>query len=160
MESSRPKKYISAENVARWFICRADKEFVDESMPEGITNLKLQKLLYFAQAVFLSVKKDKLFEDEIEAWPYGPVVPAVYRKYKSFANQVIEEKNCQFGDIEGDSKALLEDIWSVYGKYSAHELVNITHSHLPWRVAVESNSTKVISVESLREYYDSYYKLS
>ena len=47
-----------------------------------ISNLKLQKLLYFIQAAFLVEKGHACFPDEIEAWDFGPVVPAVYYKYK------------------------------------------------------------------------------
>lgn len=54
----------------------------------GISNLKLQKVLYFIQAYFLIEKKDHTpsFEEKIEAWNFGPVVPKAYLEYKQYGN--------------------------------------------------------------------------
>ena len=54
----------------------------NHNMP--ISNLKLQKILYFVQAAFLSIQGFPCFPDDFVAWNYGPVIPAVYYKYKAF----------------------------------------------------------------------------
>ena len=78
------KASYTAYNVAKYFIYLASREPVgDNNEREGITNLKLQKVLYFAQAYYLAKLNRALFSDKIEAWKYGPVIPGVYKRYKS-----------------------------------------------------------------------------
>ena len=67
----------SAVDVARYFLAQSDDDAGDI-----ISNLKLQKLLYYAQGVTLALTGKPLFSDPIEAWQHGPVVPSVYRLYK------------------------------------------------------------------------------
>ena len=77
------QKTYTAQNVAKYLIRLASRECVgDDGEREGITNLKLQKMLYFAQVYFLATMNRPLFSDRIEAWEYGPVVPCIYRQYK------------------------------------------------------------------------------
>lgn len=150
-----------AMSVAKWFVDRANKEFVDENgVAEGLSNLKLQKLLYFAQAVSLTLKDKPLFNDKIEAWKFGPVVPSVYHALKNFQNKPVEiHANTQ--EIDQETASLLEDVWAVYGKFSAHELVNITHSHLPWKtVYLSGGNDNEITKESIKNYYADYYHLA
>lgn len=148
-------------SVAKWFVDRAGKEFVDEGgVSEGLTNLKLQKLLYFAQAASLSLKDKPLFNDRIEAWKFGPVVPTVYQALKSFGNEPVKMTG-PAQDVSSEVAVLLEDVWGVYGKFSAHELVNITHNHLPWKEVYDSGSAdNEIKTENMRRYYADYYKLA
>ena len=148
----------NALSVAKWFVTRANNEFVDEGgVAEGLTNLKLQKLLYFAQAISLSLNNKPLFEDKIEAWKFGPVVPAVYQALKQFGNQPVMIEGTT-SELSAEVSALLEDVWSLYGKFASHELVNITHNHLPWKKAyLSENKDNEITIDSLKEYYASYY---
>ena len=55
----------------------------------GISNLKLQKVLYFIQAYFLISTPEQCFRERIEAWDFGPVVPEAYREYKQFGSSNI-----------------------------------------------------------------------
>ena len=84
------KAPYKAEQVADYFINLANQQVIDErGTVEGITNLKLQKILYFAQAAHLAVHEKPLFKEDIEAWKFGPVIPSVYRKYKKYTNTAI-----------------------------------------------------------------------
>lgn len=77
------KSPYKAENVAKYLIYFASQAFVgDNKEREGITNLKLQKVLYFAQVYYLAKLGKPFFRENLEAWNYGPVVPEVYRKFK------------------------------------------------------------------------------
>jgi uncharacterized phage-associated protein len=75
----------TALEVAKWFTKWAD--FNDADM----TNMKLQKLLYYAQGQYLAEHEEPLFDEDIEAWSHGPVVPSVYRAFK--------EIEAKFGDL-------------------------------------------------------------
>jgi uncharacterized phage-associated protein len=66
----------SALTIAKWFIAWAEAE------EEELSNLKLQKLLYYAQGHHLARFGHALFEEPIQAWSHGPVVPGVYHEYK------------------------------------------------------------------------------
>ena len=57
----------------------------EHSLGWYISNLKLQKILYFVQANFMVEKGEKCFHEPILAWSFDPVVPSVYRKYDEFS---------------------------------------------------------------------------
>jgi uncharacterized phage-associated protein len=122
-----------------------------------VSNLKLQKLLYYSQAWHLALSKVPLFAEEIEAWAHGPVVPQVFRYYK----------DCKWNPIsrpalgQKPSYVLhLEEVWRVYGKFRAFDLERLTHSEDPWKIAraglpPDASSNRVISKSSMQEYYSS-----
>lgn len=146
------KSPYSASNVAKHFIYLASQVFVgDNKEREGVTNLKLQKILYFAQAYYLAKLGKPLFNDNIEAWAYGPVVPMVYKKYREYgSNSIILEKDK--ATISVDDRENLKRIWDLFGGYSAGRLVEIAHAHTPWKDAYNSEN-KVISHKSICDYY-------
>lgn len=74
-----PRKKPTALHVAQYFISQSKI-----SSPYAVTNLKLQKLLYYAQGFHLAVYGEPLFEEEIQAWAHGPVIPSVYNRLKRY----------------------------------------------------------------------------
>ena len=73
----------NVHDVAQFFIGLANEQANNEQ-GDMMTNLRLQKLLYFAQGWHLARYGKPLFDDDIEAWQYGPVVPSVYNAYKQY----------------------------------------------------------------------------
>lgn len=142
----------TANNVAKYLIYLASQAFVgDNKEREGITNLKLQKMLYFSQAYYLAKFNKPLFKDSIEAWEYGPVVPSIYKQFKSKgSNPIILEKD--ESSLSEEDKVNIRKIWEVFGGYSAGRLVEISHAHTPWKEAYASIG-KEISHKSISEYY-------
>jgi uncharacterized phage-associated protein len=125
---------------------------------DPVSNLKLQKLLYYSQAWHLAFFKKPLYDDEIEAWVHGPVVPAIFRSYRDYKWARISRVE-EFGVPVGVA-AHLEEVWRVYGSLSAYDLERLTHSEAPWQVAragiaPDVSSHAVISKDSMREYYSS-----
>lgn len=124
---------MDAKVVASYFIKKANRlgnENADFEGNNDLTNLKLQKMLYFAQAEYLKEFDKKLFKDEIEAWQYGPVVKNVYEWLKDCGAFVITEmdvKLCDTDEIPADIKEFLDKIWDKYSKISAWGLVQKTH---------------------------------
>jgi len=150
------KSKYSASDIACFFINLANKKVIDEeNLTEGITNLKLQKLLYFAQAAHCAIFHKPLFSEQILAWQYGPVVEEVYQEYKKYRNLPIPKPNDE-KEIDQETQFFLENIWNIFGKYSTAELVNISHSHKPWMDAYQ-NKTKNIAINVLEEYYKNYF---
>ena len=140
--------------VARYFIHLANKQ------KSAITNKKLQKLVYYAQAWSLVLRNKRLFTDEVEAWVHGPAVRVLYGQYKKFGFSAIDEDVASesIESISAEEKKLLNDIWRVYGKFDAGYLELLTHSEKPWQIAraeLESHQTSsnTITTESMKEFY-------
>ncbi|MDR2480542.1 MAG: DUF4065 domain-containing protein [Treponema sp.] len=118
--------------------------FIDYSQKTGdeITNMRLNKLLYFACGIHLLRTKEALFQEPIEAWDYGPVIPDVYHLYKKFqaapihANQP-ETDRTRFSDQEYES---LIETARIYGKYVTSKLVSISHRKCgAWDISFNGN---------------------
>ena len=104
---------------------------------KSISNMKLQKLLYLAQGIHLAINNDTpLFEDSINAWKYGPVVPSVHHKFKIYfsgeipADHPFLTENNPLGESE---KKLIGHVVELYGDLSAISLSNFTRlPDSPW----------------------------
>lgn len=120
-----------------------------------ISNLKLQKILYFVQAEFLVSMNKACFDDDIEAWDHGPTVPAVYFEYNIFGSTSIPDQGCDgFDSISKQDKNHLDAIIDTAAKYSASWLEKITLRQHPWKNAYKRNN-KVIKQEEIKEYFSS-----
>ncbi len=125
-----------------------------------ITHLKLQKLLYILHGWHLAMTDKPAFEDEVEAWAYGPVVRDVYYAFKDCGDKPIEDLG---KDSEGDQKCVVarEDffnkvlsiVWEKYKNIPSFDLVNATHARgTPWDWARE-NDEKIIANSVIRDHY-------
>jgi len=129
-----------------------------------LTNKKLQKLLYYAQAWSLVLRKQSLFDEPIEAWVHGPVVKSVYQKFKEFGFGIIQNQPpFDINSLSLDIREHLDEIWRVYGKYDAQYLEALSHSEPPWILArdsldAETNSDSIISHESMESFYSALFK--
>jgi len=140
----------SVFDVASYILSKAD---LDEG--DGITHLKLQKLVYYAQGFSVVLLGRPLFPETIEAWTHGPVVPELYNKYRHFGPNVISQTQGGTPDnLTTEEKTLIDDVFSVYGEYSASKLRNLTHNETPWMEA-ENKEDVTISIDSLRSFFPS-----
>jgi len=136
-------------DVAAFFV-----QMANLSADDQMTNLKLNKLLYYAQGASLSRTGNTLFNDSIEAWTYGPVVPAIYHKYKVCGKHPIEfsepvERN-RFTDTELE---ILLDVMREFGQYTGSKLVSLTHRPgSPWAIAQEKD-LPCLEPEDLKEFF-------
>jgi uncharacterized phage-associated protein len=147
-----------ASDIAKFFILKASEKQIDEGLSEGITNLKLQKILYFAQAAHVALYDKKIFKDKVVAWKFGPIVEQVYYEYKIHKNNPLPTPTDVL-NISDEDREFLDGIWGLFEKYSASELVSITHSHAPWKDAYEKGQNTEIPVEQLRNYYRHVFEL-
>ncbi len=97
---------------------------------EAITQLKLQKLLYYVQGWSKALLHKWRFEDPIEAWIYGPVIFSVRQKYADAGRGPINLDT----EIFPPADLLIDTVLSIYGKRSAEELVALTHKDTPWQM--------------------------
>lgn len=141
----RNESMEKALDIARYIINH------ESAKKRSITNLRLQKLLYFCQGSVIMNTEGKLcFEDDIEAWEYGPVVPAVYREYCG----------CYFFDIPYKESSfvpeyqnIIDDTLEEASRMSTSTLVRITHCQNPWDETYESGKKKVIPKDLLINYF-------
>jgi len=121
----------SALDIANYFLYKAQE--ASEEDQELISNLKLQKLVYYAQGLYMAVNGKPLFSDKIEAWTYGPVVPELYQHYKKYnSNGIHADKNFNPSIINEKTKKFLDEIYEAFGQFSAIGLMNLTHSDQCW----------------------------
>jgi uncharacterized phage-associated protein len=117
-----------------------------------ITHLKLQKLLYYAQGFHLALKGEPLFPDAIEAWAHGPVVPAIWHAYKEYGNGPITlDPSFDPMSIPEETRQLLDEIYEVYGQFTAWRLREMAHADTPWQNHAER--ADVVTHDELREFF-------
>ena len=116
---------------------------------EVIDEMKLHKLLYFAQRESLAITNEPLFEGEFEGWKYGPVC-------KEIRNSITRDGIIDYdSDISDDCKYILNNIILEYGSLASWKLSEITHNEKSWlnaRVGLEDgeNGNKKIKLEDIR----------
>lgn len=137
------KMAYSALEVAKYVINH------EHSKDRPITNLRLQKLLYFVQAKILVETGEPCFEDEMQAWDFGPVVPPVYHNYKFFGAWNLMNENAP--KISEETR--INDMLEKCAAFSTSQLVEITHTQKPWKDAYEKGRGTVISNESIKEFF-------
>lgn len=125
------------------------------SKGKSVSNLRLQKILYFVQAEFLVSKNECCFSDDIYAWDLGPVVPSVYREYKMFGSSSIPSQKIVGIQPLDEDKTIINEMVDECNKISTYELVQITHNQTPWKKAYEMPyNNGIISPESIKEYFN------
>lgn len=127
----------------------------EESDP--LTHLRLQKLLYYAQAWSLVIRESELFPEEIRAWENGPVVEEVFQALPDgrCAACVPENLFDSAPDPEPEEAWFLKAFWEAYCGYSASQLYRMTHAETPWQKTWEQqpNQSAPIRVEDIDAYF-------
>jgi uncharacterized phage-associated protein len=142
---------VTADQVASFFV-----KIINDS-GDVITNLKLQKLLYYAQGWHLGLYDKPLFDDQIEAWVHGPVVRTVYNRFKRSGSMPINA-TIQIPVLPKKVKDHLLDVLRAYDHLSAFQLEDLTHSEAPWKnarrgIAHDENSNREIPQEVMKSFF-------
>lgn len=134
-------------DVAKLVICK----FNNSNDNRVITQLKLQKMLYFIEAYYMAVyNKDALYNDDFYAWTYGPVCKRVYDKYKIFMDSpIIESCELNTNIIDTDIIDSIDNIFDNFGHLSATSLIRLTHlKNSPWYNTKKTNNTPINKKET------------
>lgn len=141
---------VSCFEVANYFIWLA------QETGSFVSNLKLQKLVYYAQAWHLAIHGTPLFSEDFQAWVHGPVIPELYQKYKSFRWQPITvDVTLQ---LPPTLIKFLESVSDEYFSCDGYELERMTHSEAPWilargGIAADVAATNQIEKTWMKEFY-------
>jgi uncharacterized phage-associated protein len=139
---------LSSHDVARYFL-----SLIDEDSGDLISNLKLQKLVYYAQGFHLALFDTPLFPEAIEAWTHGPVVPELYYAYKEYGSNAIPcPVDMDFRIYDEQTRELLDEVYQVYGQFSAWKLRNMTHDEPPWRT-VRASGEDIIPTHLMQSFF-------
>ena len=142
---------LKAIDIANFFV-----DVYNSMGEEIITNLKVNELVYFAQAWSLVKFNKKLFNEDIEAWEQGPVIPSVYKTFRPYGSKNIEMTIGEYDESIFTSEQLnfLADIVLTYGKYTASALRDISYkSGSPWALVYEKKENNIITPESMKKYF-------
>ena len=138
---------LNCYEVANYFLA-----LTNEDEGDLISNLKLQKLMYYAQGLHLAVHDSPIFPEPIEAWRHGPVVPDLYHANKMFGGGALSKpENMDFSVYDEETRNILNEVYAVFGQFSAWKLANMTHEEEPWREASDTGGE--ISHESLKAFF-------
>jgi uncharacterized phage-associated protein len=142
---------VKVQDIADYFIWLANYT------GSFISNLKLQKLVYYAQAWYLAIHDKPLFDEDFEAWIHGPVIPELYKEYCGFKWKPIL-KEVEEPKFTEEVKQFLDEVTDVYFGLDAYELEQMTHTEAPWIEArgdlpTDASCNEIISKESMREYF-------
>ena len=161
----------SANQIANFFI-----EKGIEAGDKTLTNLKIQKLVYIAHGWHLAITGDALIQEEIEAWPFGPVIPKLYHELKRYRQGAITQQIVEFSfesleermyngkpdytipsiDWNDDEvRQLLEKIWSIYGDKDGYYLTALTHKDAtPWTETWNMRGNPIANSKIQKHYED------
>jgi uncharacterized phage-associated protein len=141
----------TASEVSRYII----RYFQEAGDP--VTNLKLQKLLYYVQGWSLAIRDQPAFNEPMQAWVHGPVQPAIYGTYKQYRwNPIVEVISDPV--IDGDLKDVINQVLQAYGTDSGYELEIRTHQEIPWiqargDIPSDEESTNTIEQDVMKTFF-------
>ena len=141
----------SVFSIADWFLSKSP-----------MAHKKLQKLCYYAQAWFYTVRSIRLSDAVFEAWRHGPVSPVLYERFKEFGYSTIRIKDNFTSTIADEDVELLEAVWRTYGDYTGNALEALSHKEQPWIAARKGyqpceRCNVRISLKSMKDYYKTIY---
>lgn len=120
-----------------------------------ITNLKLQKLLYFIQGENCRIRHTRLISDDFYAWQLGPVIPNVYYEFAGYSSSALPKQQCSVF-LSSEELSIVNQILLKYASKSTWDLVDISHSQDPWKYNHQVfGDRSLIPYRSIENYYES-----
>jgi len=146
-----------ATEIANWFIAKAAES------GDHVTHLKVQKLLYYAEAWTEVITGKELFDEQMQAWAHGPVVPEVFQEFKSHGWDTLPvPQDQELPKVAEDVVDVLNQVYGAYGELPAKTLEVMTHKDEPWiaargDLASEARCEAVIPKREIKEYFEKKY---
>lgn len=159
-----------ARAVANWFLDRAETD------GRELTHAQLQKLVYLAHGWHLANGGKPLIRDAVQAWPSGPVIPAIYQEFKQFGDSPVDGRAFEYdfylrrnvdlrADFPDQTLRILEKVWRAYGDVSGDELSAwATEEGSPWDAAMAAPSHQTVQPKpipntAIKGFYDEQVRL-
>ena len=140
----------TANDIAGWIV-----RYSANDLGVSVDPMSLEKLTYYSQAFHLALNERALFREDIQAWKWGPVIPSVYHRYKSYGSEpIVLPDEDQAQPLEASTEAFLVQVIGFFGQHTATNLSRATHLEEPWLDA-SREQINVIDEATLRSYYRS-----
>ncbi|PHV63800.1 Panacea domain-containing protein [Cyanobacterium aponinum] len=151
---------VTTIDVANYFISKSLD--TDGKTPD---KLKLQKLVYYAQAWNLTFYNKPLFDEQLEAWQSGPVAPSLYQYCKNYSSGEYPIQSQQTNIFSKSELYVLEEVFRVYGNLNSTQLRKLTHRETPWSgarlgLSKKDSSNEPILNNEIRAYYQNFADLN
>ena len=122
---------------------------------QKVTHLKVMKLVYYCHGWMLGLNQKPMQWQPVEAWPLGPVVRDVYRSLQRYGgepiNRPINIEKKEYSPVQED---LIDQVWDVYGKFTAGQLSSMTHAPgTPWDIIWKRYGNSAIIPDPIIERY-------
>ncbi|KAB1504360.1 DUF4065 domain-containing protein [Corynebacterium sp. 320] len=132
--------------------------YILEHVEGRVSTMKLQKLVYYAQAWHLVWDEQPLFDSRIEAWANGPVVRELYVQHRGEFTARRELFPGDSGRLTNDEKESIDAVLKAYGRLNGQQLSDLSHSERPWREARKGieegdSCTNEVSREVMQDFY-------
>lgn len=143
----------SAKDVASLILTLCEERGI------GVSNLKLQKLMYYTQGYHLAVSGKTLFEDDLMAWEHGPVVPSVWLEYRDNGSSYITPlKDMDITSFSDASIGVVNYVLDTFGQMGAWSLRERTHSEEPWLNHYDQEKDRVDNCVITTDEVDRFFK--
>ncbi len=140
---------LTCFDIADYFLSCCDSE-----SGELMSNLKIQKLVYYGQGFSLALLNKALFKENIEAWMYGPVIPKLYEKYKKYGQTPLPFSGLDKRKFTQEQLDLLAEVYHVYGQFSAWKLKDMTYQEAPWRETyIDGKKPVSIPINLMKQFF-------
>lgn len=144
----------SAKAIANYFI---GKSVTDPK--STLSPLKLIKLVYIAHGFYLDLKNEKLINETVEAWKYGPVIRSLYDEFRKYGASAITHlaKTEEISPQDDYTHEFLNEVWDAYGSWTGTQLSAWTHEDgSPWYISTEGGTKlndQIIPDASIKNYF-------
>jgi len=151
---------ISAEIVAKEFVR------MGSSSESPVTQMKLQKMVFFAHGLHLALYDTPLCSEPFFAWKFGPVIPSIYQLYKKWGSSPIIDQPATFKISEASTVSesytlssteteAIEYTWEITKNLDGVTLSNWSHAqNSPWAQAYAKGENTIISNDVIKEYFE------
>ena len=139
---------------------------IAKSKDKALTNMQLQKLVYFAHAWHLAVKEQPLINTPVKAWNFGPVIPPLYNSLKTYGNGIVQKLIAGYDqntgertdypvlEIDKGARAIIDRVWEIYGNLTGGQMSTLTHKPgEPWDKVYKSAPFSEIPDAEIMDFY-------
>lgn len=139
---------VSSLAVANELLRLAQEERVQ------LTNMQLQKLVFFSHGYHLALQNEPLYYEETRAWPFGPVIPNLYEHLQQYGSSSVTSYLPSSEALNEQQRSIIRLVWDAYKQYDAWRLSDISHRPgSPWEKTWIHDRFGPIDPRAVHHYY-------